>query len=315
MRHSAVEVVGYHRRMRRPTTSALLLLAACGARLSDGSSEGDVLDAASGIDAQTVDATGPGPLGPWSLATKVGVASTPAVEDDVTLSSNALEMVFAVAGTEGKDLYYTSRLSLTADWGPLQRLPFDLPSSEEAPRFSGDDKTLYFAADDVVAGDLDIYMVSRSAAGSTKWGSPQSVTGLDTSATEKWFTPCDSGRYVVVRSTADNGTDLFEGTLGGGRPVPLDVLNSPDTDTGAFLTQDCLTIYFASNRVTPEKIFVSHRATVDSPWDPPMPVDDVKIAGGSGNQEDPWLSADGRTFAFASDAAGGGNKDIYLSTR
>jgi Tol biopolymer transport system component len=303
--------------MRRPTTSALLLLAACGARLSDGAGERDLPDAESPTDAQAIDAAADAaPLGPWSLATKVLVASTIEVEDDVTLSSNALEMIFAItdADTDTKDLYYTSRSSMTARWGTVAKLPFDLPSSEETPRFSGDDRTLYFASDRAVAGDLDIYMVSYSAAGSTRWGQPQPVPGLDTSATEKWFTPCGSDRYVVVRSTADNDTDLFEGTLGGGPPRPLDILNSPDTDTGAFLTQDCLTIYFASTRVTPEKIFVSHRTTVDSPWDRPMPVDDFKITGGSGNQEDPWLSADGRTFAFASDIAAD-NKDIYLSTR
>ena len=63
----------------------------------------------------------------------------------------------------------------------------------------------------------------------------------------------------------------------------------------------------------PERIFVSHRASVDAPWQPPVRVDDFKIAAGNGAQEDPWLSADGHTFAFASDAAG--TKDIYLSTR
>jgi hypothetical protein len=36
---------------------------------------------------------------------------------------------------------------------------------------------------------------------------------------------------------------------------------------------------------------------------------DFPIAGTSDGQEDPWLSPDGRTFAFAR------NKDIYLSTR
>ena len=58
-------------------------------------------------------------------------------------------------------------------------------------------------------------------------------------------------------------------------------------------------------------IFVSHRLSVTAPWDLPIPVDDFPATGG--NQEDPWLSADKRTFAFASDAAG--TKDIYLSTR
>jgi Tol biopolymer transport system component len=50
-----------------------------------------------------------------------------------------------------------------------------------------------------------------------------------------------------------------------------------------------------------------------SPWQPPTPVVDFSIAGGNGNQEDPWMSADGRAFVFVRDAAG--TKDIYVSTR
>jgi Tol biopolymer transport system component len=300
--------------MRRPLTSALLLLAACGARLSDSSRDG--ADAALPPDAAASDAgLDAAPFGAWSPAAPVMVAATTAVEDDVTLTSDALEMVFAVAGpagTSAKDLYYTSRTSTDTPWTQAVKLPFDTAASEEAPRFSGDNKTLYFASDRVTSGDLDIYAVTHSAAGSTMWGLPRPVTAVNTGATEKWFAPCGTDRYVIVRSTTNNGTDLFEGTLSGGSAAPLDILNSPQGDTGAFLTQDCLTIYFASFRETPEKIFVSHRASVTAPWDPPTRVDDFKAT--AGNQEDPWLSADKRTFVFASDAAAG-NKDIYLSTR
>jgi Tol biopolymer transport system component len=300
--------------MCRLTTSAVLLVAACGARLSGNAIEAEVLDATppppdDAVDPSSTDAA---PLGPWSTPAEVTVAATAGAEDDVTLSSTALEMIFALAGTNGKDLYYTSRASIGAAWAPLTRLPFDTASSEEAPRFSGDDRTLYFASDRG-SDNLDIYAVTRPTAGSTLWGTPRVVAGVNTTATEKWFSPCGADRYVVVRSTPDAGTDLLEGTLGGPAPTPITSLNSADGETGAFLTQDCLTIYFASFRVTPEKIFVSHRATMTAPWPAPSPVDEFKITGGNGNQEDPWLSADGRTFAFASDA--GGDRDIYLSTR
>ncbi|HEX7840864.1 MAG TPA: hypothetical protein VF469_25475 [Kofleriaceae bacterium] len=260
-------------------------------------------------------------LGAWSTPAKVGPAATTAVEDDVTLSSDALEMIFAVevtnatTNTTTKDFYYTSRSSIGAAWAKPEPVPFDTGSSEETPRFSGDDKTLYFASDRATAGNLDIYSVKRQAAGNTTWGTPVLVAGVNTSATEKWFTPCTGGHYVVVRSVANAGTDLFEGTLGGGAPTTIANLNSTASDTGAFLTQDCLTIYFASFRTTPVKIFTSHRATLTDAWPPPTPVDDFKIGTGGDNQEDPWLSPDGKTFAFASDAAGNGNKDIYLSTR
>jgi len=300
--------------MRRPTTPCLLLpLAACGAHITGTAetAQDAAVDAATGADA-------PGdalPLGPWSTPATVAAAATSAYEDDVTLSSNALEMIFAVAGATGKDLYYTSRKAIGAAWAPIEPLPFDSAvASDETPRFSGDDMTLYFASDrNNVAGDLDVYAVSRAMTGSNAaWGKPSPVPGINTGVVEKWFAPCSNGHYVVVQASIDTGTDLLEGTLGGAAPAPIGVLNSASNETGAFLTQDCLTIYFASNRNTRVQIFVSHRKAIDQPWQRPATVDDFKL-GGADNQEDPWLSADGRTFAFASDASG--SKDVYLSTR
>jgi hypothetical protein len=285
--------------------SCMLLLASCGAQLSsDPEDEHATLDA--------------GAPGPWSAPAAVTVAATQAIEDDVTLTSNALGMVYAIADptTGKKDLYYTSRTAIGAPWAPAVPLPFDrAASSEEAPRFSADDRTLYFASDRAADdGNLDIYAVSHTAAATAPWGNPEAVAPLTTAETEKWLSPCSDGHYVVAQSTAAGDTDLFEGVLGGGAPAPISALNTTKGETGAFLTADCLTLYFASFQVTPERIFVSHRASLGSPWQPPVQVDDFQITGGTGGaQEDPWLSADGRTFAFASDAAG--NKDIYLSTR
>jgi len=279
----------------------MLLLASCGAHISNPEDEhGDA---------------GPGM---WSTPAAVTVAATPAIEDDVTLTSNALEMVYAIADpmTGKKDLYHTSRTAIGAPWAAAVPLPFDrTASSEEAPRFSVDDQTLYFASDRAADdGNLDIYAVSHTASATTPWGKPGPVAPLTTALTEKWLSPCSDGHYVVVQSTAAGDTDLFEGVLGGGAPAPIDALNTTKSETGAFLTADCLTLYFASFQVTPERIFVAHRARVGAPWQPPVEVDEFRIAGGNaGAQEDPWLSADGRTFALASDAAG--TKDIYLSTR
>lgn len=300
----------------------MLLLASCGAHISSNPDEHGSPDAglgadasAPGLDAPAADAA---PLGPWSAPAAVTVAATQAIEDDVTLTSNALEMVYGIANptTGKKDLYYTSRTSIGAPWAPVVQLPFDLAaSSEEAPRFSIDDRTLYFASDRPANdGNLNIFSVTHTPASTSPWGTPQAVAPLTTAVTEKWLSSCSGGHYVVVQSTAAGDTDLFEGTLGStAPPTPISVLNTTASETGAFLTADCLTLYFASFRVTPERIYVSHRASLGSPWQPPVQVNDFKIGGGTDAQEDPWLSADGRTFAFASNAAG--NKDIYLSTR
>jgi len=224
-------------------------------------------------------------------------------------------MIFAVAGTTGKDLYYTSRPAIGGAWTPIAKLPFDADAtSEESPRFSGDDLTLYFATDRGTSGTLDIYSATRTMTGTnTAWAAkPQPVLGVNTGAVEKWLAPCGTNRYVVVRNNTATGSDLYEGTFGGGDPAPIDALNTASNETGAFLTQDCLTLYFASNRKTRVQIYVSQRKAIGQPWQPAQPVDDLKITG-TDDQQDPWLSADGHSFAFASDA--GGTNDVYLSTR
>src|SRR5882724_8608474 len=114
--------------MHRPSVWSLaVVLAACDARISDA--PGDLAgpgDAAINVDAA---ATPPDALvlGRWSTPTAIAPAATPtAVEDDSTLSSNALELIFAIdSSTNGKDLYYTSRPSPTGAWETAQKLAFN----------------------------------------------------------------------------------------------------------------------------------------------------------------------------------------------
>lgn len=306
--------------MRHPPTwgmgwGLLVLVAACDARISGA--RGDLPVDAAGTDSASAAPGDAAPLGPWSAPAAIPQASTAAAEDDVTLSSNTLEMIFAIEGANGKDLYYSSRTSAAAPWTAAAPVPFNSSAqSDETPRLSADDLTLYFASGRAGNGTLDIYAVRRMAPGNTTWGVPQPITAVNTTTlVEKWYMPCGTNHFIMVQSTVNNGTDLVEGTLDAAapKPKPIAELNSAQNETGTFVSQDCLTIYFASNRTTPQQIFTSHRLSLTAPWAAPTPVLDFPIAGGNGNQEDPWISPDGHTFAFASDAAG--TKDIYLSTR
>jgi hypothetical protein len=153
-------------------------------------------------------------------------------------------------------------------------------------------------------------MVTRSPAAPTEWSAPVPLDPVNTKGlVEKWFMPCADNRYVMAQGEPGSGTDLVEGTLDRDAATPITVLNSPDNDTGPFLTRDCLTIYFASSRSGAPRIYMSQRRAPNEAWDPPTEVRDFAIDGSIDNEEDPWLSPDSRTFAFA------GAKDIYLSTR
>jgi Tol biopolymer transport system component len=307
--------------MRRRSTWALVVLAACKAQVAGVPGDGTV-DDPDGSDGLTDAPPSPPPDGPiklgkWGPPVKLGVASSAQIEDDVTLSANTLELFFAISGTNGKDLFVTTRPSATGAWTPPDALPFNTAMfSEETPRLSADDKTLYFASNRGGTGALDIYKVTRAAPGMNIWSAPQMIASVSTTpGAEKWFMPCGTDRYIMVRSVGMGDSDLVEGTIGGAAPAPITELNSTGNETGTFVSPDCLSIYFASTRVTPTKLYRSQRAAITMPWDAPTPVNDFPITGGDGNQEDPWMSSDSRTFAFVSDAAAPGNKDVYLSTR
>jgi len=272
--------------MRRPRLwGLLLLLAGCEARITGAPDEHGLTDAGSGGDAAAIDATPV--LGPWSTPVNILPASLTAVdEDDVTLSSNALEMIFAIdGGANGKDLYYSSRATPAAAWSTAVKLSFNSDTqSDETPRFSADDKTLYFASARAGNGTLDIYGVTHASPDAMTWGMPQMLAVSTSTLLEKWYMPCGS-EYFMVQGTANNGTDLVVGTLGStNKPTPIAELNSAQNETGTYLSPDCLTIYFASTRPTstsPSMIYKSTRPSVTAAWQPPTPMTDFKILGGS----------------------------------
>lgn len=289
----------------------LVVLAACKAQISGAPGDPVLVDSgAEPIDAGPVaDAA----LGAWGKPAKVAVASSTTVgEDDLALSADTRELFFAIdTGTNGKDLYYASRASATAAWTTPVALAFNSATqSDETPRLSADEKTLYFASSRAGNGTLDIYMTTRSAPGATIWSTPVQLTVSTATLIEKWYAPCGA-RYILAQTHAATGSDLMEGTAGGAAPTLLAELNSPQNEIGASLTPDCLTIYFASNRAGTVALYTSKRASLAAPFAPPTLMTEFAAVGG--NQEDPWLSPDGRTFGFVSDVAG--TKDLYLSTR
>lgn len=300
--------------MGRCLLVATVMASGCNAALEDPPNA--VVDAPPGMGGDAgVDGAGPDAfmLGPWGTPAKVTGASTAANEDDGTLANGGLEMVFAVADPadgNNKDLYVMTRATLTSPWGTPAKLPFSATgSSEETPRFSPNNKTLYFASNRAGGlGLLDIYRVTRQTPGGA-WSAPALVPGVNTAANEKWFMPCGmTNDYLVIQ-----GGDLASGTVGGAGPTVVAELSAaaPANETGSFLTGDCLTTYFASTRSGTAKIYTSHRTSTTTAWQSPTPVDDFAAVGG--DQEDPWLSDDGHLFVFVSNASG--SKDVYISVR
>ena len=101
-------------------------------------------------------------------------------------------------------------------------------------------------------------------------------------------------------------------------PVNLGpVVNSNVLDQQAAISPDGLSLYFVSARsggLGLNDIWVSHRATPDSPWETPVNLG-APINTASSDAA-PSFSADGHLLFFQSDRPGGaGSSDVYVSRR
>jgi hypothetical protein len=178
--------------------------------------------------------------------------------------------------------------------------------NEESPRLTSDDLTMYFARDG------EIFRSTRTAVGAA-WSAGTAVPLFNTAnVTEKWAVVCPGGYAMVSRAVANRGQDLFEGTIAAGANTAVAQLNSTSNEQGTFLSTDCLRVYYQSNRTNAQfDIYIATRTTTTAAWSNPTLLTDFNTA--TFNEEDPWISADQRTFVFASNS--GGTKDLYISTR
>ena len=101
-------------------------------------------------------------------------------------------------------------------------------------------------------------------------------------------------------------------------PVNLGApINTSATEQKGALSKDGLTLYFGSDRpggLGSLDLYVSHRATLDSPWDEPINLGPA--INSSGFDNGPSLSNDGHILFFSSNRPGGqGQFDIYVSRR
>jgi len=291
---------------------ALVFCAACDARLGPGAHNNGTPDSNGSnvyMDAPAMMGSDASGLGAWSTPAPVpGASSTANAEDDVTMNAAATELIYAVSVAGNKDLYVMTRPTRNDPFGaPAALASFNTAGTEESPRLSPDDLTIYFGRDG------NIFSAMRSAVGSP-WGPATVVTGSgDTALYEKWLAVCNGNHFMVSR---DNGTaqgqDLFEGTLGTAGTVAT-ILNSTKSEISTYLSPDCLTVYFASNRGTQTAIYMSTRTSMAAPWATPTIVG-TPFDSGTDN-EDAWISTDQRVFVFASVRGAATTKDVYISTR
>lgn len=296
----------------RGLLTLVIFTSACHVKVSDG---GNTVDAdPNSPDTQNLQGDGAPDalvLGPFGTPTLLAPGNTAAAEDDGTIAWNGNELIFArVDGTGVKHLYYASRPDAQSTFGTATLLSNSSPvtNTDESPRFSGDDLTLYFGSNRAPnTGGTDLWMMTRPSIGGG-WNAPTKITALSSATTDKWLATCSTGYFLMVRTDATSA-DLYEGT-DLTSPTQVAALNTTAAETSAYLSPDCLSAYFASNRDGTYDLWTSTRATVTDTWSAPTKV---AFSTTTNAEQDPWMSADQRTFVFASNASG--NNDLYIATR
>ena len=235
------------------------------------------------------------------------------------LLPDELTMVLATSRPpNGYGLYMTKRSSVDGAWNTPQYLAnVNKPGAFDAdPMISADGLTFFFQSDR--SGNRELYWSKRMTL-IDDFPLPSAIPGLDTTAEEiQPFLTADATEIYFARSI-DAGYDQIHrapavGTAFG-TVEQVAPLQSSASDWLPTPSADRLTIYFASLR-SPTKgdydIWVSHRASVNDPWNTPQPVDELN----SPDLDAPgWLSVDGCRLYFHSRRGGMAMQDLFVAEK
>lgn len=256
------------------------------------------------------------PFGPPVLVTEL---SSPAFDDDPTLTDDQLEIFFAsnrVGGRSG-DLWTATRPSTSDPWNaPIPIEALNTTTNDACPSISPDGLTLFFCH--AVAGETDLYYSVR-ATRSSPWAPRMPIPELANVGSEEIGPSLTADAKTIYFASDRTGDfELYVATrplvtVPWGAPVGIAELSSPLIDTAPTIADDGLTLWFASSRAGTlgrQDVYVAARA---GPGDPFVSTNVTEI-NTADSETDPWISPDGRTLYFARvDAAG--DSEIFVAER
>ncbi len=267
----------------------------------------------------------------FSLPQSLGVpANSPGQENAAVVSPNGLSLYIAAnrTGTIGSvDLWVSQRPSLTSAWGEPQNLgpTINTAGVDNMPTLSPDGRTMFFNSSGRpdTQGFADIYMTTRTDPNNDLgWAEPVNlgpvINTADNEVGAGYFEDPMTGAATLYFSSDRSGDEeIYQSTRNPNgtfnTPTPVASLNSPWIDRRPQIRGDGLEIFFASDRVGGQggmDIWTSTRASVSSPWNPPV---NLAGANSAGNDQHPSLSPNGSVLYFASTRDG--NLDLYTATR
>ena len=200
-------------------------------------------------------------------------------------------------------------------WGAPVLVP-ELSTSEvdSTPKVAPDGLTLWLSSDrGGCAGNMDVW-VSTRASRTDPWSAPVCVSELSSAANDQGAAPSPTQLDMVFSSDRDGtvgdprSLDIYLATRAStsaawGTPAALDGANSHRTDGDARLVAGGLELYLSSNRTGRDgtDFYLATRSATTQPFSSPEHIAELNS---SGDETDPWITADRGYIVFTSDRTG-----------
>jgi hypothetical protein len=246
-------------------------------------------------------------------------------EYDPTLTDDLLEIFFIsdrMNGVGGKDVWHAVRGDRTEPFGePTLVVEASSPLNEESAAVSGDGRTLWVGSRRPGGqGGIDIWRTTRELGGT--WAPLEPVPALNSEFDDLPRPPGQGGAVLPIASDRrENGLfQTFLATRTGAHgdftildPLELEYLwDASASMEDGFLSVDGLHLFF--RRAVPGQegtLYVTWRRSIDDRFLSPAPV--LNLVNSAYDDRDPFVSADGSRFFFASNRRNGTTLDIYAT--
>ncbi len=274
---------------------------------------------------------------PQNLGAAVNSADTELLP---VAAPNGLSLYFAsnraTSVAMATDIWVSQRATLSSAWGAAQILTVLNTSSQDGiTSISPDGREMFIQSNrpgGMGGSGNDLYISTRTDPNNDfGWTAPVSLgavlnTTSDDSLASYFVNPATGAGTLFFssdRNNAPGNRDVYQSTRNAdgtfNAPTPVAELNSAGDDSRLAIRRDGLELFFSSTRLglpTGFVIFTSTRASVSSPWSPPVAVAVLNSASSNSQQA---LSPDASILYFVSNRPGGigptTTGDLYSVTR
>jgi WD40-like Beta Propeller Repeat len=251
-------------------------------------------------------------LAPTALAGLATDEATP------RLSRDELVVYFTTHQGDKARIARASRPSLAAPFGAPAFIDVQSSSAKDNdPSISPDGSTLWFSSERL--GGSDRLFMATLIAGTTTFGPPAAVSLMSNGADDQHpYYRATGGGELWFSSTRGGQWDLYvakKSGVGFAAPTRIDELHTSAASRQPMITEDGLTLLFASERVGGlgmRDLWIARRPSVTTPFAAPEAVAAVNSPA---DEFAGWLSPDGCRIYFSSDREVAKVHRLYVAAR